>query len=524
MSQIINPATGRKHSVPCSRDSFYLLSLLDMKKIVFAICLFAAATEHTYAQNIAVNTDGTTAETGVLLDVKGSNAYNTTATQTVFQIKSFNTSGNELKLRLILGTHATAGSRYAAMDVYDAAGAAYRNLSLQPSGGNVGIGLTSPATKLVVAGNAGNGSGTFGGGISLLDLQGTFPNFSEPKMIFTESGNAIASISAKNVANYIGALIFSTNNTSLAAAGDAERMRILGNGNVGIGTTAPGYLLDVAGTINTGLGGIYNNGCVRFGTHTLNSHTGGWLYLGDEAGTPYSGRGIAMSNTYIASALYYPNGSHAAGKVLISDATGLATWGSASGAIGSNITFPDGLSSITAVTLQGGSAWTYTVTAGKNLYITSYYSPFSAGNVLSVGGTTVIDGLANYNNTNNPTYVRMPIIVAAGIVVAGPATSVATGFEVNAAVTPVVQTGLSTTPYTVTAGKTLVILQTYMTGGSDLSISINGGTNYYIARGTAYSNISGTNVQSPLGSPIIVPSAGKVKMSLNGNSFCGYEF
>ena len=94
------------------------------------------------------------------------------------------------------------------------------------NGGNAGFGATATDTKFVISANAGNGSGTFGGGTRLLDLQGSQSNFSEPKLVFSEQGNAIASISAKNSQGYTGALIFSTNGTQLAHTGDAERMRI----------------------------------------------------------------------------------------------------------------------------------------------------------------------------------------------------------------------------------------------------------------------------------------------------------
>src|SRR4051812_31877197 len=73
-------------------------------------------------QNVAINTDGTTAQTGVLLDLKGTNAKATTATQNVFQIKS-NDAAFQLKLRLILGTNAAVGSRYAGMEVIDSTAA-----------------------------------------------------------------------------------------------------------------------------------------------------------------------------------------------------------------------------------------------------------------------------------------------------------------------------------------------------------------------------------------------------------------
>ena len=105
-------------------------------------------------QNIGISTDGSTPETGVLLDVKGINSKTVTATQNIFQIKSFDASTEALKLRLGLATNATYSLSYGIIDVPEYVGnavSAYRHLVLQPSGGNVGIGTTSPAALFHVA-------------------------------------------------------------------------------------------------------------------------------------------------------------------------------------------------------------------------------------------------------------------------------------------------------------------------------------------------------------------------------------
>ena len=81
---------------------------LNVLLVLVAIGTLASS---LFSQNIGINTDGSAAESGVLLDLKAPTPINTTTTQTVFQIKSNNTSANELKIRLVLGTHATAGSR-----------------------------------------------------------------------------------------------------------------------------------------------------------------------------------------------------------------------------------------------------------------------------------------------------------------------------------------------------------------------------------------------------------------------------
>lgn len=120
-----------------------------MRKSVLFFFLTIAALA-CRAQNIGINTDGTSGETGVMLDVKGINSLATNGSENIFQIKSFDASATALKLRLALGTGATL---YGAIEVYDASAALNRTLALQPSGGNIAIGQTSAAQALDINGS-----------------------------------------------------------------------------------------------------------------------------------------------------------------------------------------------------------------------------------------------------------------------------------------------------------------------------------------------------------------------------------
>jgi hypothetical protein len=111
------------------------------------------------------------------------------------------------------------------------------NLYTSSTAWNVGIGTTSPVEKLQVAGNV-----------------------NIDNRLFVRSGSGWSGSPAISLAigdndtgfNWVsdGNLAIYTNN--------AERMRIDSSGNVGIGTTAPAYKLDVNGDINTS--GVYRRG------------------------------------------------------------------------------------------------------------------------------------------------------------------------------------------------------------------------------------------------------------------------
>ena len=170
-----------------------------------------------------------TAQAGILITSDGGNEQ--------FKIRRYSNNNEQL----ILGFHS---SDYATIQAVEQ-GVAYRPLSLNPNGGNVGIGTTGPDT-LLQATNTADGTNYISyeignsainasnkGGFAVYEL-GTLQGSIE----YYRDGSGRFEIASKSA----------TNPMTFATAG-SERIRILPNGNVGIGTTGPGQKLTVNGDV-----------------------------------------------------------------------------------------------------------------------------------------------------------------------------------------------------------------------------------------------------------------------------------
>lgn len=211
------------------------------------------------------------------------------------------------------------------------------------SAGNVGIGTTSPDTKLNVVGYAsvadgesvGTGRIYFGKG-ALYGYGGTNPMY-----IRGNTGNwyltglAGEEMSISLNAGSASALSFSQGDVWVdahaASAGiqlqtqGVTKLTLLSSGNVGIGTTAPGYKLDVNGTLNAS--SIYVNGTLLNGTSQWTTASSDIYYATGNVGigttAPSYKLDLAGDFNLRSGTIRLGGNTGAAGQVLASTGTGM---------------------------------------------------------------------------------------------------------------------------------------------------------------------------------------------------------
>ena len=134
--------------------------------------------------------------------------------------------------------------------------------------GNLGIGVTAPASSLHIIGTAAGqttgaitDAGSMSGIITVADSNNQLAG-GGGGIVFGSGATRFAAIkgyTTGGAGSTIGDLIFSTRNATADTA-LSERMRILVNGNVGIGTTSPAAKLDLGGSTASSVQQIFGRG------------------------------------------------------------------------------------------------------------------------------------------------------------------------------------------------------------------------------------------------------------------------
>jgi len=218
--------------------------------------------------NVGIGTTGPVSKLQIVAD---QNNYTDNISQLVL-------SGTDVNKRLILGYNTTADEGFiqatnVAQDI--------RALLLNPNGGNVGIGTTGPASKLEVGGgNIEVGDGyQFGWRYSAGDgnmYNSIVSNYTNGGGIQYKSGSWTSNTT----------LIAHNFQTWMSSAWQSSLV-ILQNGNVGIGTTAPNFKLQVGG--GSSYSGIGPGDSLRIsgsGSQWLSTESNGRLaYMGIVSGS-----------------------------------------------------------------------------------------------------------------------------------------------------------------------------------------------------------------------------------------------
>ncbi|MDC6470760.1 hypothetical protein PQZ52_02185 [Flavobacteriales bacterium] len=335
----------------------------------------------------------------------------------------------------------------------------------------------------------------------------------------------------------------SNNSSTIDSTTIANLGFIAGNTDTQIDSTGIAALGFVAGsTVDTQIDstGIANFGYVA-GPHTIDTDTQldstGIASLGFVAGstvdTQIDSTGIAalgyvagpktidtdtdtqLDSTGIA-ALGYVAGPKTIDTDTQLDSAGVANYGfidsvtvmnminNSSGGSGNSFAFPEGYNGTPITHFFGGGS--YTVPAGKSLYITTRYSSNSN---LKINNTTVLSGTNNYGGGSLGLF--LPLILNSGDVLTSSSSDSFNGFLVDENLTAVTHP-FSLGTYTVPANKRLYVLNRYSPSG-DFKIGVGS-----IAQGTFnYGGGSGGLLQPVLVNPgQTVSSSNTTQSSFNG--------
>jgi len=292
---------------------------------------------------------------------------------------------------------------------YDRTGAAYKNQYIDgaalylnsQSSGNVGIGTSSPVSKLDVRGTAGITSFT-GTSPMAITTQGATSTNDYSGIDFTENGNAPRARIASYFSGSGSYLQFGTSNNYTSGITNTA-MTIDYSGNVGIGTSSPGGKLQVSGadsSVVTLINGATKG--VRFNISSSGSAIEGVDNTGVASYQPLTLGGVSLSFSTSGTGRVNVDSN---GNMLVVSAAGL---GYGTGAGG---TVTQATSKSTAVTLNKPTGQITTNNAalagGASVAFQVFNSLMSASDTVVLQSTNGNYTPRVYNNTSGSFFVNL---------------------------------------------------------------------------------------------------------------------
>ena len=296
-----------------------------------------------YAGNVGIGTDSPNAK----IEVASGQAKTVTSGVEFARFGTSNEASNYATLNCEMKGGASAADRKWIFQTIEAGVANAGNIAFQPDGGNVGIGTTSPGSKLEVKTSGTN---------TTVELDNSDTDYT---LIQYNAQGATKGFSGFNS----GFMLFGgeAGVTTRLQAGGNYAATILTNGNFGIGTTSPAEKLEVNGVIQ--IKRIGDHPAIRFVEDTT---TRGYIGTGDWAVNGGADADLGISSAGTGSLILGTNSGNGRVYIVNGGNVGIGT-DSPTGKL--NVEAAGNHLHLRATTATAGKYWNFDITANNQLFI-----------------------------------------------------------------------------------------------------------------------------------------------------------